>query len=118
MQEYSGSCHCGAIRFTVICVPDETTSCNCTLCRKKNALMIQVPKEALRITAGIDKLATYQWNTRVAQHHFCTLCGIYTFHRKRSNPESYGVNVYCLEGFDPDSVPHRLADGIAMSVVA
>lgn len=117
MPDYSGACHCGAVRFAVSVDPVETTTCDCTLCVKKNARMIQVPEAQLTILAGEDMLAIYQWNTRIARHHFCKACGIYTFHRKRSAPDSYGVNVYCLEGFDPESVPHRRADGATMSTV-
>ena len=114
---FRGSCHCGAVRFTVRYAPDESTSCDCSLCTKKNARMVKVPEEALTIEAGQDALSTNRWNTGVAQHHFCKKCGIYTFHRKRADPKSYGVNVYCLEGFDLDSIPYRLADGLSMSVV-
>ena len=117
MAEYSGSCHCGAVQFVVAGTPDETTTCDCSLCTKKNARMIRVPEGALTIMAGEDMLATYQWNTCVAKHHFCMRCGIYTFHRKRSDPTSYGVNIFCLKGFDPDGVPHRRTDGIGMSVI-
>jgi hypothetical protein len=49
----------------------------------------------------------------VAQHYFCSKCGIYTHHRRRSNPNQYGVNVACLKGaspFDFDDVP--VIDGI------
>jgi hypothetical protein len=116
MRDYEGSCHCGAVRFTVRADPAFTTSCDCTLCIKKNARMIQVPLANLTVTAGEDRLATYAWNMRIAKHHFCTRCGIYTFHRRRADPNSYGVNVYCLDGFDPNSVPHRCADGATMSV--
>lgn len=118
MGVWHGSCHCGGVSFVVDHEPDETTSCDCSLCVKKNARMVRVPLEALTILGGQDLIATYEWNTRVAKHHFCTRCGIYTFHKKRSDPSSYGVNVYCLEGFDPESLPHRLADGLTMSVVA
>jgi hypothetical protein len=52
----------------------------------------------------------------VARHFFCPTCGIYPFHRKRSAPDSYGVNVGCLEGFDPAAYPYRLADGHTMTV--
>ena len=55
----------------------------------------------LPITQGADKLATYRFNTRTAEHHFCTVCGIYTHHKRRSNPDQLGVNVACLEGVSP-----------------
>lgn len=118
MPIYKGACHCGAVQFRVDAVFKETTSCDCSLCAKKNARMVMAHESALTITAGEDALALYQWNTRVARHHFCKHCGIYTFHRKRSTPDHYGVNVFCLDGFDPNSVPHRLADGKDMSVAA
>jgi hypothetical protein len=50
---------------------------------------------------GADKLATYRFNTGVAEHHFCSVCGIYTHHKRRSNPKQLGINVACLEGVSP-----------------
>lgn len=117
MTSYTGSCHCGAACFTVDTDPVELTRCDCSLCVKKNALMIKAPHAALTVTAGQDMLSTYQWNTGVARHHFCRACGIYTFHSKRSEPDHYGVNVFCLDGFDVDALPIRQADGKTMSVV-
>jgi hypothetical protein len=63
--------------------------------------------------AGEDALTLYQFNTRVAQHYFCSKCGIYTHHRRRSNPNQLSINVACLEGvspFDFDDIP--VIDGI------
>lgn len=117
MARYSGSCHCGAVRFEIEAEPTEMTTCDCTLCVKKNALMIRIAQSALTITAGTADVATFQWNTGVARHHFCKRCGIYTFHRKRADPASFGVNVFCLDGFDRSQIPTRATDGIAMSVV-
>ena len=53
------------------------------------------------ITQGEDELATYRFNTGTAEHHFCKTCGIYTHHKRRSNPNQLGVNVACLEGVSP-----------------
>ena len=53
------------------------------------------------ILEGEDKLATYRFKTGAAEHHFCTVCGIYTHHKRRSNPSQLGVNVACLEGVSP-----------------
>lgn len=116
MPAYVGSCHCGAVRFRAEGAFDELTRCDCSLCRKKNALMAKVPESGLAILAGEEALSLYQWNTRVARHYFCKVCGIYTFHKKRSQPDHYGVNVFCLEDFDPSAVPVRAADGVGMSV--
>ena len=117
MGTWNGSCHCGAVRFRVDAQIDELTRCDCSLCRRKGALTAKVPEDSLKIVAGEAALTLYQWNTRVAQHWFCKVCGIYTFHRKRSAPDSYGVNIGCLEDFDPSTVPTRPADGLTMSVV-
>ena len=57
--------------------------------------------DGFRITEGEDKLATYRFNTMTAEHHFCGICGIYTHHKRRSNPNQLGVNVACLEGLSP-----------------
>ena len=54
-----------------------------------------------QITQGENRLATYRFNTGTAEHHFCTVCGIYTHHKRRSNPHELGVNAACLEGVSP-----------------
>ena len=112
----NGSCHCGAVRFETDWEIDEVTTCDCSLCVARNALMAKVPEARLRLIAGEAFLSLYEWNTRRAKHHFCSRCGIYVFHRKRAAPDHFGVNVFCLEGFDPASVPVRATEGANMSV--
>jgi hypothetical protein len=67
----------------------------------RGAVAVTGSIDGFRITQGEDKLATYRFNTRTAEHHFCTQCGIYTHHKRRSNPDELGVNVACLEGVSP-----------------
>lgn len=55
----------------------------------------------ITILEGEDALTLYQFNTNTAKHYFCSTCGIYTHHQRRSNPQEYGVNVACLEGISP-----------------
>lgn len=117
MPRYQGSCHCGAVTFAIDATFAELTTCDCSLCARKNAVMGQVHESQFELLTGANELTLYQWNTRVAKHYFCKHCGIYPFHRKRSAPDSYGINVNCLEGFEPDAVPLRRADGKTMSVV-
>ena len=116
MTLYCGSCHCGAVRFEIDTEIDDLYVCDCSLCSKKNALMTTVHESRFRLLAGEDALTLYQWNTRVARHYFCNVCGIYPFHRKRSMPDHYGVNVRCLDGFDHTSIPVRQADGKTMTL--
>lgn len=116
MTGYKGACHCGAVRFTVDFEIVELTTCDCSLCTIRNAVMAKVPEAALTVTAGREHLMLYQWNTRRAEHHFCKRCGIYVFHRKRAAQGHFGVNAFCLEGFDPASVPLRATEGANMTV--
>ena len=112
---YRGSCHCGEVRFEVSGTPEEFTTCDCSICKKKNALMWKVPEDKLRILNGQRVLTLYQWNTHTAKHYFCSICGIYTFHRKRMAPDHFGVNVFCLEGLNTEGVPVRDTGGSALS---
>lgn len=117
MPRYFGSCHCGAIHFAIDTEITDLYTCDCSLCSRKNALMTTVHERDFTLISGEDKLTLYQWNARIARHYFCGVCGIYPFHRKRSMPDHYGINVRCLENFDPSSVAVRKADGATMSVV-
>jgi hypothetical protein len=113
---YKGACHCGAVVFRVDAAITELTTCDCSLCVMRNALMARIPEAALTILAGESMLTLYQWNTRRAKHYFCNQCGIYTFHRKRSAPDHFGVNAFCLENFDVRSISVRATEGANMTV--
>jgi hypothetical protein len=113
---HNGSCHCGAVRFTVASEITELTQCDCSLCVKRNAVMARAPEDALEVTSGREMLTLYRWNTRKARHYFCSVCGIYVFHKKRSAPEFFGINVFCLDGFDSASLPIRAAEGANMTI--
>lgn len=80
--------------------------------------MAKVPEASLAILEGEDELTLYEWNSRRAKHYFCRACGVYVFHRKRAAPDHFGVNAFCLDDFDPNSVPVRATDGAGMTVVA
>ena len=113
-RRYEGSCHCGAVRFEVETDIPELTVCDCSMCRRRSAVMVKVHESRLRLLAGADALAEYQFHTHTARHYFCRTCGIYPFHRKRVTPDHFGVNVHCLEDFDPTGIPVRQAVGAAM----
>jgi hypothetical protein len=114
-ERHTGSCHCGAVRFAITSAFPELTMCDCSICRRKNALMVQVHESKFELLAGEESLTEYRWHTGTARHFFCKTCGIYPFHRKRSAPDSYGVNVFCLDDFAPDGIPVRHADGKGMA---
>jgi hypothetical protein len=114
MDTYSGSCHCGAIRFEIDSDFPELTTCDCSICRRRNALMVKVHESEFRLLRGESSLRSYRFNTFTAIHYFCGNCGIYPFHRKRVTPDFLGVNVFCLEDFDPSSIPVRATMGADM----
>jgi hypothetical protein len=76
------------------------SECNCSICTKKGFLHWVVPRERFELLAGEDGLTTYRFNTRIAQHHFCSSCGIHSFYVPRSDPNKIDVNVRCLDGID------------------
>ena len=97
-----GSCHCGAV---VISVPADTDflaagRCDCSLCRRRWAPTASVNLSDLSVLDGQEALTLYQFNTHVAEHYFCKICGTYMFHRRRSDPNEYGFNVGCFDGVD------------------
>jgi len=116
MNAYTGSCHCGTVQFKISTVITQLTTCDCSLCAKRNALMAKIPESALTITQGESALTLYEWNTRRAKHYFCSRCGIYVFHRKRAAPNYFGVNVFCIDDFDATSVAVRATEGANMTI--
>ena len=98
-------CHCGRVEVDVKFDNglENIRRCDCSLCRRKGVVMAMVPTTHLRVTKGQDNLTLYQWNTKVAEHYFCKTCGIYTHHKRKSNPNQYGINIACIEGVNPYS---------------
>jgi hypothetical protein len=94
---YPGRCHCGAVRFEVE-APEavEVEDCNCSICAMSGYLHLIVPRSRFRLLAGEEALSTYTFNSGVARHRFCRICGIKPFYIPRSNPDGVDVNLRCL----------------------
>ena len=102
-KKHSAKCHCGSVELE-LSLPDglvDVRRCDCSICRRRGAVVASVTLDAIKLIKGEDCLRLYQFNTRVAKHYFCGHCGIYTHHQRRSNPNQYGINVGCLEGVNP-----------------
>lgn len=97
-MKYLGSCHCGAIKFEVE-APEiiEADYCNCSICSKSGYLHLIVPPSKFTLLSGRDSMSTYTFNTGIAKHTFCKICGVKPFYTPRSNPEGVDVNVHCLD---------------------
>jgi hypothetical protein len=101
--KHRASCHCGAVVLE-LALPDgivDPRRCDCSICRRKGAIVASVPLDGITVVQGQNVLRLYHFNTHTAKHYFCSVCGIYTHHQRRSNPNQYGYNVGCLEGVNP-----------------
>lgn len=115
LPKHKASCHCGAVEI-YFDLPEglvDLRRCDCSLCRRRGAIAASVPLSGIHITQGEEHLKLYQFNTNTAKHYFCSNCGVYTHHQRRSNPSQFGFNVACLEGINPlklKDIPTR--DGV------
>jgi hypothetical protein len=102
MVTHSGGCHCGRVRFEVEAPAElEVSECNCSMCSRTGFHHLIVPRTRFRLLAGREWLTSYRFNTGVAEHLFCSICGVKSFYAPRSHPDGYSVNARCL---DPGTV--------------
>jgi hypothetical protein len=113
MASYRGSCHCGALRFTLACDPIvDGLRCNCSFCVRKGAVMSTRYFSPEEISVeGLASLVRYEFGDRMVNHWFCPTCGIYTFHDAVAKPGHYRINLGCLDDVDPLALPCKLVDG-------
>jgi hypothetical protein len=111
MRTMQGGCHCGRVRFRVTGDLDTVTICNCSICTKKGILHLIVPPERFELVSGRDDLATYTFNTGVAQHTFCKVCGMHPFYVPRSDPDKIDVNARCIDNIDLAALTPKHFDG-------
>jgi hypothetical protein len=101
--QHRASCHCGSVVLELD-LPDglvDLRRCDCSMCRRRGAIVASVPLAGVHILEGEHVLKLYQFNTMTAKHWFCVNCGIYTHHQRRSNPHQFAFNVACLDGINP-----------------
>lgn len=126
-DKHHAACHCGAVQFDVTLTDGLNTArrCSCSFCRMRGAVAVSANLDGITFTKGAENLTLYQFNTGTAKHYFCSTCGIYTHHQRRSNPNEFGVNVACLDGVSPfdfdevivnDGVNHPSDKGTAAPV--
>ena len=117
MRQYKGSCHCGSVTYEISTDVEFGAICDCSICKRKGALMGFAEPENFNLLTGEDSLSLYQFNTNVAKHYFCSKCGIYTHHYKRSDGK-IGFNTGCIEGFDKEDLSEiKQVPGSTFSVV-
>lgn len=113
MQTYTGSCHCGNVRYEVEMELKGAMSCNCSICSRRGWLIDFVPASQFRLLTDESALTDYQFNKKIIHHLFCSTCGVASFGRGtgRDGSPMVAINVRCLEGVDVDALPIRKVDG-------
>ena len=109
------TCHCGAVELRVTLSDGLATArrCDCSYCRRRGTPAVTAPLDGVEVVKGAETLTLYQFGTMTAQHHFCSVCGIYMYHRRRSNPNEYGVNMGAIEGVNlAEHEPIGWSDGV------
>jgi hypothetical protein len=109
---HTGSCHCGAIVIEIDARADiEAYECNCSMCERIAFLHLIVPASRFRLVRGQEAITTYTFNTGVARHLFCKVCGVKPFYVPRSNPDGFSVNLRCLQKGSIEHVDIEPFDG-------
>jgi len=113
-MNYKGSCHCDKVAYEVE-IEDlkGVMECNCSMCSRKGAKMVFVPRDKLTLTTPESASRAYLFNKHVVQHRFCPECGIHAYGvgRDGQGNEMAMINVRCLEGVDYDALPVQHFDG-------
>jgi len=115
MTQYTGGCHCGAVRFDVDMTIGQPIRCNCSICQKRGSLLSFAPRSAFHLEKGADELTEYRFNTEKIAHLFCKICGVESFAYAAApdGTEMVAVNVNCLDGVEPGELTPRHYDGRA-----
>jgi hypothetical protein len=84
-----GNCHCGTVQFSIPRNIDMSAvrRCDCSLCKRRGAVMLACPIGDVKIEAGAEHLVHYKWN-------------IMTHHQRRTTPEICGINIGCIDEID------------------
>jgi hypothetical protein len=110
-SELRGSCHCGAVTFTLKGPVTGAMRCTCSICSRVGALWHGTDESGLKILSGNDDLELYQFGTMTAKHYFCRHCGVHPFSRPRLNPQIWVANLRCVPSVDAEALPTSVFDG-------
>ncbi len=117
MTQHEGGCHCGKVRFRIAAPADITVlDCTCTICQMIGYQHLIVPTSDFELTQGEDSLTLYTFNTGIAKHYFCSVCGIKSFYIPRSHPNDVSVNARCLDPGTVTSVTTKVFDDATRSI--
>jgi hypothetical protein len=112
-KSYTGSCHCGRVRYDVTTDLTQVMECNCSHCTRKGFLLTFVAPGQFVLHTGEQYLSDYQFNKKIIHHLFCRTCGVEPFARGKmpDGSAAVAVNVRCLEGVDVSALKPMPFDG-------
>lgn len=112
---YSGSCHCGALHYTCDTDPAQVMTCNCSICRRKGAVLHFVSPSQVHLTTDPQALGIYRFNKHIIAHHFCKRCGIATWAEvtQPDGSRSIAINLRSAD-LDFAALPTHGFDGAAI----
>jgi len=110
---YCGSCHCGAVTFTVDAdPPSEAMSCNCSHCGRKGFVLTFVPVDQFSLDSGDEQLTDYLFYKHAITHQFCKTCGTEAFALGKSpQGDMRAINLRCVPSIDIDALTIQKVDG-------
>jgi hypothetical protein len=112
LETREGGCHCGRVRFRAEVDLDLLSWCSCSICTKKGILHLGTDPATFQLLRGKTALTAYTFGTGVAQHTFCSHCGMHAFYIPRANPHRISVNARCLDDIDASTLkPKGFFDG-------
>jgi len=109
---HRGGCHCGAVRYQFQAPTRVLVQrCNCSMCSMTGYEHLIVPAADFELLSGKERLSSYRFNTGVAKHRFCSVCGIKSFYVPRSNPDGFSINLRCVDAGTITDVVYEDFDG-------
>ena len=112
MCEIMGGCHCQAVRFkATVSAEAVVLCCNCSICTMTGFRHLIVKHRDFVLLSGQNELNQYTFNTCQAKHLFCRICGVKSFYQPRSHPDSWSINIHCIDNFEPSDWTHQDFDG-------
>mgnify|MGYP001565981368 CR=1 FL=1 len=127
MPTYQGKCHCGSNRFEIDAEIGHVRECDCSICRRRGALIFRVLPDQIRFLTPLEQLFEYRWGTRTGVDYFCAIGGVMPFRRPSApTPEEiaagmvpfdgWAINVRCIDELNLEDFPRVRVRGSHLKI--